>query len=310
MAAFRNEFSWSISRRRLFDRCRRAYWYRYYGHWGGWEAGATAEARLAWVLGKMTSLPMWIGTVVHEVIEQAIEECAATGELAGAETLSGRAVEALRRGWVQSRDRHWERDPKHAVNLLEHYYRRDVPRGTTDRVKADVLRCLGNFAASEAAAWIRASDPADWLNVEALDSFPVGGHKVYIKPDLAVRDGSRVVLYDWKTGRKSGDDLRQLAAYALFARARWGAGPSDVDIRAVYLRDGAVVTAEVDAARLDDVEREIAASMEEMRAPLTDASANVADKERFPMVEDRAGCRECPFQILCFGEAVFGGEEG
>ncbi|HEY6105359.1 MAG TPA: PD-(D/E)XK nuclease family protein, partial [Anaeromyxobacteraceae bacterium] len=38
MPELANEFSWSKSRHDKFQDCRRAYFYAYYGSWGGWEA--------------------------------------------------------------------------------------------------------------------------------------------------------------------------------------------------------------------------------------------------------------------------------
>ena len=39
-----NELVWSHSRGRAFHDCRRAYWYTYYGSWGGWDSAAPEEA--------------------------------------------------------------------------------------------------------------------------------------------------------------------------------------------------------------------------------------------------------------------------
>ena len=47
MADLQNEFSWSKSRHEKFDECRRAYFYTYYGSWGGWSAGASGPAAMS-----------------------------------------------------------------------------------------------------------------------------------------------------------------------------------------------------------------------------------------------------------------------
>ena len=67
-----NRFSWSPSRDRLYRNCARAYYFNYYGSWGGWERDAPAPARLAYRLKQMTNLPMFAGTVVHDVIKGSI----------------------------------------------------------------------------------------------------------------------------------------------------------------------------------------------------------------------------------------------
>ncbi len=309
MADFKNELSWSTSRRKLWEGCRRAYWYRYYGHWGGWKSEAPPRIQKAWMLGKMTRLHMWTGSIVHETLEEALKEYAATGTFPDRVRMEERAIHRLRRGWVESRDREWERDPRRCVNLMEHYYHHPIHKEDTDKVKADVLLCLRNFDASKTAGELRASDPASWLNLEVLDSFPVDGVKVYIKPDLACRQGDKVVLYDWKTGRRNPDDLRQLAAYALFARHRWGASAEDILIRAVYLKEGEVVEAQVEEALLVEIEQEITASIAEMRQVLRDPAQNIAAAEDFPRVDQAGECRNCFFQELCYGEGGYPGEE-
>ena len=37
MGDIRNAFSWSFTRHRTFQDCRRAYYLNYYGYWNGWS---------------------------------------------------------------------------------------------------------------------------------------------------------------------------------------------------------------------------------------------------------------------------------
>ena len=71
MAERRNELSWSRSRAATFDACPRRYWFDYYGHWGGWleTAGRTREI---YVLKKLSTRWMWIGSAVHSAIENVL----------------------------------------------------------------------------------------------------------------------------------------------------------------------------------------------------------------------------------------------
>ena len=50
MGTLVNELSWSVSRNSLFSECRRAYYYNYYGSWGGWEANTSATTRKFYIL--------------------------------------------------------------------------------------------------------------------------------------------------------------------------------------------------------------------------------------------------------------------
>jgi hypothetical protein len=45
MGEIRCELSWSPSRAKTFESCRRQYFYQYYGSWRGWEAKASEAAR-------------------------------------------------------------------------------------------------------------------------------------------------------------------------------------------------------------------------------------------------------------------------
>jgi len=53
MSTFKNEFSWSISRDRVFQTCPRQYYFNYYGYWGGWETDAPERTRQIYVLKQL-----------------------------------------------------------------------------------------------------------------------------------------------------------------------------------------------------------------------------------------------------------------
>ena len=62
------EFAWSVSRANLFEYCRRKYYHRYYGMWGGWEEQADDKTKLTYMLSRRTSLSGWVGQEVHRAI--------------------------------------------------------------------------------------------------------------------------------------------------------------------------------------------------------------------------------------------------
>jgi hypothetical protein len=81
MADLQNEFSWSKSRHDKFAECRRAYFYAYYGSWGGWEAPGGSEVRELYVLKKLSTRFQWAGSVVHDALKQVLVRAKATGEV-------------------------------------------------------------------------------------------------------------------------------------------------------------------------------------------------------------------------------------
>ena len=60
-----NPFSWSASRHDTFATCRRRYFYSYY---------AAAEHPEIKRLKRLSALPLWAGSVVHETIEALLKE--------------------------------------------------------------------------------------------------------------------------------------------------------------------------------------------------------------------------------------------
>src|SRR5436190_11791397 len=67
-----SEFSWSISRHGVFDRCKRQYYLQYYGARRVREANNELISAIWW-LKQGTSLKMWIGSVIHIVAQNAIK---------------------------------------------------------------------------------------------------------------------------------------------------------------------------------------------------------------------------------------------
>ncbi|MCF7875796.1 PD-(D/E)XK nuclease family protein, partial [Candidatus Bipolaricaulota bacterium] len=65
---FKNTFSWSNSRLQAFQRCKRKYYFQYYGFWGGWEEDASERVQTIYLLKKLKNRHMWKGTIIHEAI--------------------------------------------------------------------------------------------------------------------------------------------------------------------------------------------------------------------------------------------------
>ena len=72
MSDFKNEFTWSISRNRVFQACPRQYYFNYYGYWGGWEMDAPARTRQIYILKNLKNRYMWAGEKVHSCIKHTL----------------------------------------------------------------------------------------------------------------------------------------------------------------------------------------------------------------------------------------------
>ncbi len=301
-----NEFSWSKSRHEKFADCRRAYFFTYYGSWGGWEAAPGSAVRELYVLKKLSSRWQWAGSVVHGALKQVLARAKVTGELPPLEKVLERTRARARAEWAGSREKSYWREASRIVGLVEHEYGDAVPDADWKRLYEQVVEgSLRAFYASEVLDEIRRTRREDWLIVDELDSWEFEGTKIWVAVDFALRgsDG-RVHLLDWKTGKERGVDHTQVGIYALYARQKWGIPADGVVGGLVYLAangtpGGERISVAADPATLEACEAQMRGSIREMKAALADPGRNVAREENFPRLDDREACRRCPFRRPC-----------
>jgi len=297
-----NEFSWSKSRHEKFEDCPRAYYYQYYGSWGGWSAPAGAPAREIYVLKKLSTRWQWAGSAVHEALRHMLSRARVTGDRKGLEPLLEQTRRRTRSVWAASREKSYWREASRIEGLLEHEYAEPVAPEEWKRLWDEVIEgSIRAFYASEVFDRIRAVPAERWLTVDELDSWVFEGTKIWVAVDFAYQDEhGRIHVLDWKTGKERGVDHDQVGVYAMYAREKWGVPPDRVAAGLVYLGHGAErVDVAVDPAAVEQVRAKMRASIAAMKERLDDPLRNRASIERFPRIEDRDACRRCPFRRPC-----------
>lgn len=289
----KTEFSWSVSRHDCFQTCRRRYFYSYY---------ASIDDPEIYRLKKLSALPLWAGSVVHETIEGFLK----TRD----EVPPPEECDALIRSVVHNQMlSQWRESEAGSLRfrLFEHEYQTPVDPEDKKILVGTVMRSLRNFFKSPTLASAFAVGRDQWLTVEDLVSFNVGSAPVFLRMDLAYREPSgRVVIVDWKTGRGEGRfNEVQLAGYALYAAEQgWAASPEEIVTELAYLAVPKYVRRSVDARRLDAARNFIERSATRMKALLLDPLLNLAQIENFPMIDKPRVCRRCNFRSLCFPPGV------
>jgi hypothetical protein len=70
------KFTWSASRLGTFTQCKRQYYYQYYGYHGGWWRGKhpprSDAAEQIYFFKKLETVPMWLGSRIHEWIAELL----------------------------------------------------------------------------------------------------------------------------------------------------------------------------------------------------------------------------------------------
>ncbi len=327
-------FSWSASRHDSFATCRRRYFYGYYA------SLADPEIRR---LKKLSALPLWAGSVVHDTIEAFLR---ANDRLPSAEDQEAlirsvvhslmvsnwRESEALPPGpppdaarqpadrpgaaaaAVEPADRAAapaaERAPE-PFRLFEHEYGIPVEQEDKRLVVNTVMRSLKNFFKSETLRRALELGRERWLALEDLVSFKIDDVEVLLRMDLAYRDrDGRVVIVDWKTGRGEGRfNEVQVAGYALYAAEQgWAQAPEEISTELNYLVIPKAVRRSVDRRKVEHARSFIRKSAGTMKSLLADPLQNLARLEDFPMIERPSTCRRCNFRRLCFPRAAAAAE--
>jgi CRISPR/Cas system-associated exonuclease Cas4 (RecB family) len=289
-------FSWSASRHDTFASCRRRYYYSYY---------ASLEDEEIRRLKKLSALPLWAGSVVHDTIEWFLKNHDA---VPGPEEQDALVRRVVHTGMASD----WRESELGSLRfrLFEHEY--DVAVDKEDKRLAvnTVMRSLRNFFRSETLRQALDVGRQQWLALEDLVSFHVGDVEVFLRMDLAfrARDG-RVVIVDWKTGRGEGRfNEIQIAGYALYATEQgWVASPEEIETELNYLVIPKAARRAVSAKKVEHARSFIRRSAANMKALLVDPLDNLARLEDFPMVDRPSVCRRCNFRRLCFPRAAEAG---
>jgi CRISPR/Cas system-associated exonuclease Cas4 (RecB family) len=288
----RREFSWSVSRHDTFESCRRKYYYSYYA--------AQEDPEIA-RLKRLSALPLWTGSVVHETIEAFLKERDAMPSEAEQKAIAEAAVhERMKADW------HDSEAGSERFRLFEHEYEQQVAADDKKLAVATVRRCLRAFFRSEVLAEAFATGRANWLSLEDLIGFELEGVPVFLRMDLAFRARSgQVVIVDWKTGRSEGRfNAVQLAGYALYAAEQgWVSRAEEIETELAYLAVPRHVRRRVSADTLAGARAFVVKSATRMRALLADPARNEARIDDFARIDRPQRCRRCNFRRLCFPRA-------
>lgn len=312
MAELKNEFSWSWSRHRAFESCKRRYYLQHYGFWGGWSP--SSPAREIYIQKRLNSRPQWIGLTVHEAAEWVLGQVR-RGQFPPKERVVERFLRAAQRRVDESARGLYRQRPKKSPGFIDHYYDLDTPEEVWQADLDEIGRQIAGLFDND--VFLRLTRvPERIVEVEQLEQMLVGDVPVWVSLDVLVGDGEGgFVVIDWKTGREHDPETvaRQLGVYGAYVLDRYfgqapdGPGPRPVDqIRAMYvnLREGSWETRPLVEEQVQATVQTIGDSAAAMREMLTNPAENVARRQDFPMVDQgSAECARCNYRRECGRES-------
>jgi len=289
---------WSVSRDRRLTDCLRKYYLFHYGSRGGHNADAPPKVRELYVLKTLQSRHMWVGTVVHNMIELALGAFK-RGEEVPVDSLVERGTRVMRAQYAESLQGVYRERPMRALGLWEHEYREDISREQWRERRDHMETCIRNFFKLPLLEEIRAAPTWRWLAVESLGQFEVDGAKIVVRHDFALRqEDDQVLMIDWKTGiPRPESEMLQLSVYGIFAQRKWGLGHDHLRGRAVYLGTGETGDFIVRQGDLERTTEAIRHSVRRMRELAADT--DTPEIVNFPKTADKSQCSRCAFRRPC-----------
>jgi hypothetical protein len=288
---FTPRLGWSISRHEVFDKCKRQYFYSYYSKF----VPCVPHYKMA-KLRDLTSMPLEIGNVVHDVIEGFLKRLQKSDSDIDEQRLFLYAR--------QKADEYFSRK-----TFIETYYRQ-VAALSMEHVYSKIDACLKNFIGSPVYSWIFMTAlrcKENWMiEPQGYGETRLNGLKAYCKMDFLMPVADDVYILDWKTGKK--DEAKhgaQLRGYAAAAAHNFTIPWERIFPKIIYLFP------EYDELelRLDEngyaaFVATIRAQTDEMVACCSNAEENIPlPIDAFPMDPSPVVCRQCRYQELCFPDA-------
>lgn len=286
--AYTPKLGWSISRYDVFSVCKRRYFYNYYAKYD-----RATQTRLINQLKTLSSVPLEIGTVVHEVITVLLHRLSKeTGEL--------------------DRDKFFDFAKRKAAHRLEVAQFQEVVYGEIAQLGVDDLfpkvgESLENLLTSDRYKWLvelATAGTKEWIiDPPGYGESRLGELKVYCKVDFLFPIGDKYHILDWKTGKRDAEKHRkQLVGYSTWAAYHFEADPANIVPTLAYLHPAYEEVEETfNSFDLESFSIQVGAETDEMLEYCRDPALNVPlGIDEFPQTDDRRVCATCNYRGVCF----------
>jgi hypothetical protein len=278
---------WSVSRYDMFTTCKRLYYYQYYAKFDSDYPREKIDA-----LKNLTSVPLEVGNIVHDTIATILKRL-----LKSENEIDRERFEVFVKRKVQQS---CESKP-----FFEVYYA-EMESVEPEDILPPINECLTTFLGSTRFDWIKdkaIGSKRDWLiEPPGYGEARIDGMKVYCKVDFLFIVNRKIVIMDWKTGKRDEKKHgKQLLGYSTWAAHHLNASASNIDSVIAYLRPSyEEVELSPSNSNIEDFAAKISAETQQMYAFCSDVEQNVPlEKETFPMTTQRGFCRYCNFKELC-----------
>lgn len=301
------ELSWSTSRIKSLENCKRGYFYHYYLSHNGWDNNANQLQKDAFLLKKLSSKDLLCGSIVHKALKYLITKNNKGIEINKQliDYITKRAISNFRQCCDVSEQYggSWSRQIKDFDMLQEYFYYTNLTPYDKYNIESKITRGIENGAGSNTFKYLQSNKVKILeLDLDKFTHFYLNGIKIYSKLDLLyIDEDGKYIIVEWKTGREDSDNELQLAVYTTYVSKKYNINPSNIICRIEYVDSNTVIEKVFSDQEINDVELIIDLSMNAMLGYLEDEMINKAKCiTEFNMTKDTYKCKNCNFRKLCY----------
>ena len=283
---FTPKLGWSVSRYSLFETCKRQYYYTYYAKYD-----PDYPTRKILGLKNLTSIPLEIGNIVHDINKTLLERL----------QITSRAID---------RDRFFDYARKKTQDYVAAKTFQEVHYGRMQAVVADdifgkIHLSLENVLNSDRLGWIQKRavlKKEEWLiEPPGYGEARIDGMKAYCKVDFLFPVEDRLFIMDWKTGKPDPQKhQKQMIGYTSWACCHFDREPDKITPIIAYLHPAyKEIQLDVNTSDIQAFARRVRKETAEMNKFCENVEKNIPkNKEIFKPAKSRL-CDYCNFRELC-----------
>jgi CRISPR/Cas system-associated exonuclease Cas4 (RecB family) len=268
--------SWSFTKHRVWNRCRRQYYFDYIAPY--LKTPAPVDVNKIRLLKNYHSRFVLQGQIIHDILDEQIGLFCNKKPMDPAGAVSHYCKKVAQNKMMAdelfTEYRHGEKVDEQFFNAIE----------------KSGKACLDTFFGT---IWPKYQD-REPLRHEEYDRFSMGDVDVLVKVDFASRtQNGTIVLTDWKTGTDNDEyeTELQMAAYALWATQYYNKSPDEIKSELVFLKTGETKPYPFFEEQLCEIQETITTDFEAMNISY--------EYEDFPPRPVLRECLSCRFAEVC-----------
>ena len=293
------EKSWSVSKMDTFESCKRKYYYSTYAQWNGWESDASELSKKAYTLNKLGNVYSSLGTYLHRMIKNNI-----LGMDMDSKTIYSNILNSIKEDCKSSfyKKEEWLKSPKSINMLHEYYYGNGLNKELGKKIAQRVMVCSENVFKSKTYNELKDTKSKIYeLDEETFNFFKYKGTKLYAILDALYKIDDKIVIADWKTGKKDSQkhDI-QMIIYVMYVLSEYkGINIEKIECVNEYLLTGESYVRTFTYDEIKNVQRYIDSSIEKIEEYLEDSELNKPKPLEYFKANPGYACKMCNFIEIC-----------